>query len=419
MTIRFVHTGDLHLDTPFKGLTRSNQALAAQLKEASLRSFRKIIDLCILEKVDFLLVAGDIFDSELKSLSAQLRFVDELKRLGESDIPAYIIAGNHDPLNSWMKELSMPGNVHRFGPEPGFYVYEKDGKPMADICGVSFERKEETANLAVKFSTRPGMAPFSIALLHGTVGAATGHNPYAPFTLEDIRGKGFDYWALGHVHKRQILQRSNPAVVYAGNPQGRDFGENGERGCFLVELKENAEPDIRFVPTHFIRFEEVRIDLTGQSDLSALSEELTRPLRKILSEDTSGFIFRLRLEGYTSLHKILSLPDGKEELLSMMNEDLAQQQQFYLVDDIIVGTRPESDPETLRSGNDFTAEIFNRFDNLQKDNEAFNQLMEMISSEVNSADVLRELTSLTAEEKQEVLENARWLLLDQLIKEQL
>jgi DNA repair protein SbcD/Mre11 len=417
MTIRFVHTGDLHLDTPFKGLTRSNPLLAAQLKEASIRSFRKIIDLCIRERVDFLLVAGDIFDSEIKSLAAQLRFVDELKRLGESGIPAYIIAGNHDPLTSWMKELKMPALVHQFGPAIERVTCIRNGQPLADIYGVSFDKKEVTDNLALKFTKEPSPAPFSIVLLHGTLGSATGHNPYAPFSLDDIRGKGFDYWALGHVHKKQIFQNAHPAVVYPGNPQGRDFGETGQRGCYLVEMNMDAAPSIQFIPTHSVRFEEIKIDLTGQSDPGILSEELAAPIKRLLQEDSGGFLFRLRLEGATAMHKHLALPGEKHEIITMLNDELSLQNQFCMVDDLIIATHPDADIEALSKGGDFTAEVLNLFENLQVNPDDLAMLIGDITNETRIPEISNELASLDKDEKQEVLNNARWLLIDHLIKE--
>ena len=114
--VRFIHTADLHLDTPFKGLSRMNSDLSKRLKDATFRSFRKIIDLCSDKKVDFLIISGDIFDSENKSLAAQLRFVTELKSLSEKGIPVYFICGNHDPLKSWLDTIELPDKVIRFGP---------------------------------------------------------------------------------------------------------------------------------------------------------------------------------------------------------------------------------------------------------------------------------------------------------------
>jgi DNA repair protein SbcD/Mre11 len=297
--IRFIHTGDLHLDTPFKGLSNVNQELAGRLKDATFRSFQRIIDICIEESVDFLLITGDIFDSEIQSLSAQLRFEKELRRLSNHNIPAYFICGNHDPLSSWLEELVLPPNVHRFGAkEVEFVTYEREGKPIADIYGISYGTRNESRSLADGYVKKENPALFSIALLHGTIGSAGPHENYVPFRLEDVKSKGFDYWALGHIHKHHVVHAAYPGIVYPGNPQGRDFGETGPRGCYRVILSENQAPDVEFVPTQFIRFEEVDVDLSGLDNIGELSGLIHSAVEEITGSgyDTSCII-RLTLKG--------------------------------------------------------------------------------------------------------------------------
>jgi DNA repair protein SbcD/Mre11 len=415
--IRFIHTGDLHLDTPFKGLSKINSALAERLKDASARSFKKIADICIQERVDFLLVAGDVFDSEVKSLSAQLRFVEELKRLNKAGIPAYIIAGNHDPLVSWMKELEMPEMVYRFGPQVEHRTFMRDDRAVADIYGVSFEQKEVYVNLARSFERREDCAHFSIALLHGSPGSDYGHNPYAPFVLDDIRGKGFDYWALGHIHKKLILQQSDPAVVYPGNPQGRDFGETGERGCFLVELKHNSKPALRFIPTHTIRFEEIVIDLTGIEKPDEMKSSISNSLQQFLNADPAGFLFRIRLEGRTALHPFLNRAGEAEELVKLLNEELSQQSHFVMIDQIVVQTIPDADLDGLMKGSDFTADILKEFSELLHDKQKLDAALEAIDAEVKNGVLRKEAGVFTEDEKNEILMKAQWMLIDQLTRE--
>ena len=150
--VKFIHTADLHLDTPFKGLSNWNSDLASKLKDATFKSFRKIIDLCLNEKVDFLIISGDIFDSENKSLAAQLKFVSELKRLSENGIYTYFICGNHDPLSSWLEDLQLPENVFRFNSSKvGNITHRKDNNPVADIYGISYQNKVVNKNLANKY----------------------------------------------------------------------------------------------------------------------------------------------------------------------------------------------------------------------------------------------------------------------------
>ena len=302
--VKFLHTADLHLDTPFKGLSIWNSDLASKLKDATFESFRKIINLCLKEKVDFLVISGDIFDSENKSLAAQLKFVSNIKRLSDKGIPTYFICGNHDPLSSWLDTLQMPKNVFRFdSSKVEKFTYKKDNISIADIYGISYQNKVVKKNLALKYKLSTNPSPISIAILHGTIGAAGPHENYAPFNVEDVVNKNYDYWALGHIHKRQIIHKSNPTIVYSGNPQGRDFGETGAKGCYLVEINEVNSPLIKFIPTQHIRFEKVEVDLSDENKIDCLSDKIEEAKDNIADFDENvSYILRITLKGRTPLH---------------------------------------------------------------------------------------------------------------------
>ena len=424
--IRFIHTSDLHLDTPFKGLSAWNNELASRLKDATIKSFRRIIDLCLRERVDFLVVAGDIFDSESRSLAAQLTFISELKRLSDQGIATYMVCGNHDPLNSWLDTLEMPPLVTRFGgSEVEVQSHEKEGKTVADIYGISFMQREVNENLAARYKRKPDPAPVSVAVMHGTVGAPGPHHSHAPFKLDDIRGMGFDYWALGHIHKHTVVQSANPAVVYPGNPQGRDFGETGARGCYLVEIEAGQPPAVTFVPTHHIRFEEVRVDIGAITSPVELRDAVIQavdiaredPDSKAGSLAETGLVVRLALEGRTPLHAQLNKPGETEQLLQHFNQEMTNTGRFIWFDRIGLNTLPELDLNQLREAGDFTAGILQAFEEATNDQEALEQLIGEAEASFASAEARRELDALSDSEKRAVIETAKWMLLDKLLKE--
>lgn len=417
--IRFIHAADLHLDTPFKGLSNVNHELAGRLKDATVKSFQRIIDLCISEKVDFLLIAGDIFDSEAQSLGAQLFFARELKRLGNENIPAFIIAGNHDPLNSWMKELEMPGKVYRFGSEKVERVpVEKNGQRIADIYGVSFQTHTVDWNLAQQFVIGNDPAPFSIALMHGTLDTATARHSYAPFSLNDVRGKGFDYWALGHVHKRQVAMDAFPAVVYPGNPQGRDFGETGQRGCYLVEINDQEAPLLKFMPTQSILFNELTVDITGLETINQLSDLINDVIAdRGGMEQNSSLMLRILINGRTPLHALLNQPGETDRITDLFNDGQLVKNSFTWIDHIEIDTTPDVDLDELRKGNDFQAEILKSFDLLHTHPDLLNEMLESLYADFGNQKVKSESGELTDEEKKQIMQKAQWLLIDQLLKE--
>ncbi|MFO7923498.1 MAG: exonuclease SbcCD subunit D [Bacteroidales bacterium] len=413
--LKFVHTADLHLDTPFKGLSAWNPDLAGKLKDATYRSFSNIVDLCISERVDFLLIAGDIFDSENMSLAAQIRFIDELKRLSASNIPAYFICGNHDNLASWDTSLTLPPGVHRFGSsgvEKMTYLHDND--TVADIYGISYQDSYIFEDL-VPFYRRTGKsAPFSIAMLHGMADVVGRDEKYAPFSLKDLIDQPFDYWALGHVHKGRVLH-DHPPVVYPGNPQGRDFGETGEKGCYLVEMAAGAKPRLKFIPVQHVRFEELSIDLTGHDDISELVALIDRAREKLMSGGRNqGFVLRLLLTGRTGMHKILNRPGEADQLAEELNTGQPDQECFSFVDSLRIMTRPATDPAQITQGSDFAGELIKNIERYENDSELLDTLTGQLINELPVARIFREVDELSETDKRGILERAKWILTDRL-----
>jgi len=419
MKIRFIHTADLHLDTPFKGLSEFNKALADKLKDASFQAFRNIIDCCIVKKVDFLLIAGDIFDTEERSIQAQIRFVTELKRLSGAGIPAYFVCGNHDFLGSWLDTLQIPGNTIQFGSSLDCESFHRDRVALADIYGISFGTKAVTENLAARYERKGNPAPISIAICHGTIGPAGAHHNYAPFHLSDIQDKQFDYWALGHIHKRAIIHDAYPAVVYPGNPQGRDFGESGEKGCYLVEIEPGQPPQLLFIPTQVVRFEKIQIDLAGIESIDRLPPQITNAIRAMPAYDERvSCIVQITLTGKTRLHAQLRKPGEIDGLRSLiMNEGQLLETPFMWIDRIEANTRPDINMDEIEKGNDFAAELVKLFDNYSDDAAKRTTLLQSLSEELLSAPIKREIVPLSPEDEKDLIERAKWLVLDQILTE--
>lgn len=417
--VKFIHAADLHLDTPFRGLSSWNADLAKRLRDATFQSYRRIIDLCLQHRVDFLVISGDIFDSEMQSLAAQLGFVSGLKRLSENGIATYFICGNHDPLGSWMEGLQMPENVFRFGSDDAItFDFIRDGKLLASIQGISYQDREVNENLAGRYRITDSRAPVSIALLHGSVGPTGPHRNYAPFRVRDVENKGFDYWALGHLHQRQVVRPADPAIAYPGNPQGRDFGETGPKGCLLVEIGEKRPPAIRFLETHSIRFEEVVLDLAGEERIDRIPQLINDAITGIESYDgQSSYIIRVIIRGRTPLHPVLNRPGEMQQVAEQFNEGQIHRSKFTLIDRIDLETRPDLDLEKIRNADDFTAEIVRFLEEYEADQEKLDSLIGSVEEAFVSAGARRETGDLTAEEKKGILERVKWLLLDHLTAE--
>src|SRR5215510_5265713 len=147
-SLRFIHAADLHLDSPFRGVGAASSALKAQLQSATLGAFRRVVDHTIECKADFLVVAGDIYDSKDRNLRALVWFRNEMERLAERNIPVFIVHGNHDPLNGWGSGFQLPSNVVTFGGRTDTESFIRRGRELAQITGISYMRERVTDNLA-------------------------------------------------------------------------------------------------------------------------------------------------------------------------------------------------------------------------------------------------------------------------------
>ncbi|MGI8657174.1 MAG: metallophosphoesterase family protein, partial [Candidatus Limnocylindria bacterium] len=235
---RFLHTGDLHLDSPIEGLSaEAPPDVLAELRAATTGAWHNIVALALRERVDFVVIAGDVFEVASPTLLGQTRFRDGLARLADAGIPSFVVHGNHDPADgrSWAPSLVFPALAHRFGTGVGESVgVLREGREIARVHGRSYPRAAVAENFAASMKAGPD-EPFSIGLLHTNVGDRPGHANYAPCSVSDLRSSGMDYWALGHIHHPGPVLDEPPAL-YCGIPQGRDPGELGARGCYLVEV---------------------------------------------------------------------------------------------------------------------------------------------------------------------------------------
>ena len=413
-TFRFIHCSDLHIDSPFKGFSAIHKEWAQRLREAPLKSFMNVVDLAVQEKVDAVIIAGDVFDGEDKSLPAQFKFRGGLQTLSDHNIPTFIAHGNHDPLNSWSTTLEWPQGVTVF---PGSRVHSvpvvKDGHRLAHIYGISFPERDVFDNLALQF-TRNQDAGFAVGVLHANVGGHPEHDPYAPCSVDDLVGRGMDYWALGHIHAREVMRSVNPAIAYCGNTQGRHFKESGARGCSLVTLHEGGDPDIKFVATDTLRFIEERLDISDCATLDAVIGAMVNHCQSLAAKaEGRHLVVRQTLIGRTPVHAQLhqggTLESLREEVLrSFTHSDFALWLEFRL------NTSGVYDVEALKQGQDFIADLISLYD-LRTVPVALPDCRETLKILFQSWEGGYLLDEFSHDELREILLQARNLTLDVLV----
>ena len=260
--MKFVHAADLHVDSPLRGLDRYEGAPVARMRSATRGALENLVSLCLEERAAFLLLAGDVFDGAWKDYSTGLFFVAQMARLREAKIPVVLVRGNHDAASSVVKALRLPENVHELSHKKPESLELRDANVV--VHGQSFSARVQTEDLAARYpDARPGA--LNVGLLHTSVDGREGHEPYAPTSLEVMRAKGYDYWALGHVHAREVLSRE-PWIVFPGNLQGRHARETGPKGASLVTVESGAVTEVEHRALDVARWAHVVVDATTCGD---------------------------------------------------------------------------------------------------------------------------------------------------------
>lgn len=305
--VKYIHAADLHLDSPFKGLKNMPKRLFNTIKASTFVSLQRIVDAAIHEHVDFVLLAGDIYDIDDRSIRAQVLLRKELERLNEKGIAVYLIHGNHDYITNEEMHLALPENVIVFGANVETKIHHTASHETIAISGFSYNKKWVEDRKIKDYPVRDVRADYHIGMLHGYLeGQNSEHARYAPFTLTELKEKNYDYWALGHIHKRQQLGQK-PLVYYSGNSQGRHKNEEGPKGCLLVELNKGTE-GIQFIPTAEIIWRTLTLDVTSQTSINGIFEEIKNELNK---EEHKNNLLNLKLlvSENTSLHVMKKLED--------------------------------------------------------------------------------------------------------------
>lgn len=413
-SFRFIHCSDLHIDSPFKGFSAINPDWAERLRQAPLQSFLNIVDLAVREQVDAVIIAGDVFDGEDKSLQAQFKFRSGLQTLSDHNIPSFIAHGNHDPLNSWSTTLSWPEGVTVF-PGSGVQSFPvvKEGRTLAHIYGTSFPERDVFDNLTLQFERKQDSG-FAVAVLHANVGGHPDHDPYAPCSVEDLVVRGMDYWALGHIHTRSVMRKGHPAIVYCGNSQGRHFKETGPRGCCLVTLNEGVLPDVRFVATDTLRFVEHTVDVSSCASLDAVVEEMVRQCQTLLDQaEGRSLVVRQTMTGRTDIHTLLRKGGTLESLRDEVLRNFSERGSGLWLE-FRLQTRGAYDIEALKQGKDFIADLIALCDDKTAP-ETLPECRESLKALFRSWEGGYLLSELTDDELREIVYQARNLTLDMLV----
>ena len=368
--VKFIHAADLHLDSPFIGLKTLPDFIWNAIYLSTFSALTTIVDSAIEEKVDFICLVGDIYDNDERSVKAQAYLRNEMERLNKAEIPVYLLHGNHDYIENTGLHLEMPENVVVFTESVETKWYTTTEKEEVAISGFSYDKRWVLERKIKEYPEKHSRAKYHIGLLHGfSEGLDSEHGNYAPFSLGELRSKRYDYWALGHIHKRQQLAE-NPPVVYPGNTQGRSSKESGKKGYELVTLTESGVL-MEFRPTSTIQWETIDLSIKEIKSL----DELYKVLKAVVEEQKNDFY---------SLFLSIRLVDS-ENLLEGVLKKINQGELLEALQQI-----PKTDTFVWLHKIELQTVVENRIPAIQK---IFPNEWEQIQKEIEKESLFNELTN--------------------------
>ena len=390
-SIRFIHTADLHLGAPFSGLRTQSPRWASTLLTAIPTAFQRMIDVAITEAVDFVIIAGDIFDSARPSYADFALFMNGLQQLAAADIPVYCCTGNHDPLSSWSAEYgTLPSNTHLFSVEtPSFFTFIKgdDGCDRRDDAGDGVRGAHNAASasdpIRVVLGGRgyyarsfpqdrdvsegitwanccealpgPYEPDFTIGVIHTGLNIDPTRSPVEP---RELMRRGLDYWACGHIHQKVLIPSDAPVIAFSGCPQGRAIQETGDHGILLVTLSDDEPNRVEFIPTAPVVWQRYEVDVSSCETITQIQEKIQAAQFALNARShAQHMICRVRLIGTTALHAQLT-DQVREDIRHALNDSY----DFFFIDAITGATRPPVDRATLEAEGLFPAVFMHTLD---------------------------------------------------------
>lgn len=330
--IRFIHTADLHLGSPFTGLQGLQREQWQKLKDSTLEAFDRLISYALEQLPDFVLIAGDIYDGEDRSLRAQHRFQQGMEKLDKVGVPVILCHGNHDHLSGKWTRFELPPNVHTFGSEVSQIRLDIRGMRVA-VTGFSYGERHVEESMVKDYPDADGTEAFHIGMLHGSLEGEKAHAVYAPFTKRQLVEKNYDYWALGHIHLRQQLHEE-PAIVYPGNLQGRHRGESGPKGFYEVELSKTST-QLRFVQTSVLQFDDITVDCSGVMHMNEFLAACTSSARDFVERSGPGAV-KMHFSNLDEETHELIADISTEELIDAVRDSVEGLDELLLIQGIAI-----------------------------------------------------------------------------------
>ena len=372
--MKFVHAADLHLDSPLAGLSKYEGAPVEQIRGATRRALENLVKLCLAERAELLVIAGDLYDGDWRDYSTGLFFNKQMSALRAGNVRVVWIRGNHDAASKLTAHLNLPDNVRELShKQPDSFLLEDLG---VAVHGQGFDTRDVTADLSLRYP-EPKRGLFNIGLLHTALEGRAGHASYAPCRLSALVDRGYDYFALGHVHTREVLSEQ-PWVVFSGNLQGRHARETGPKGATLVTVEHEQVRSVEHRALDEVRWHVAEADVSDERSLDGVLERVRESLnRAVATSEGRLSAIRVRVSGASAGHEqLVSRSERVTEEVRALTLDLAGEAWLEKVE---LATRPVAERAQLREREDAIGEMLRGLSNIARDDAALLELAEELA----------------------------------------
>jgi DNA repair exonuclease SbcCD nuclease subunit len=352
MIKKFVHAADIHLDSPLRGLERYEGAPVAEVRGATRRALENLVDLCLTEEASLLLIAGDLYDGDWRDYGTGLFFAFQMARLTREGVKVVLVRGNHDAASRISRRVRLPEGAHDLSTKsPQTLTFDDLG---IAIHGRGYAQAAVMEDLSAEYPD-PIDGFVNVGLLHTALDGREGHALYAPCSAEALASRGYDYWALGHVHRREIVRR-DPWVVFPGNLQGRHARELGPKGAMVATVDDGEVTRVDFVALDTVRWIEVDVDASDCGDAYEVVERARAGVeREAASASERILAVRLRISGASNAHA--SLAAAPEELIGNLRSAIIDLDADAWVERVGLDTRCPIDVDALRARPDAVGDL--------------------------------------------------------------
>ena len=371
--MKFIHTADIHLDSPLSGLAAYKDAPADLLRTVTRDAFTRLVDAAIEETVDFMVIAGDLYDGSWKDYNTGHFFCREMGRLNKAGIPVYLLLGNHDADSEMTKKLTLPPNVHQFETRKANTFLIETLKVA--LHGRSYKEAATVENLATTYPA-PVAGWLNIGVLHTALEGYAAHANYAPCSLAELSAKGYDYWALGHVHEHAILLK-DPWVVFPGNLQGRHIRETGARGAIMVTADESGIQSVERLLVDVLRWQVVAVDASEANSLAEVVRLVGRYFERLITATPEKIYLSVRvcITGKTAAHgELFGLETQLRE--EILGQAAGQGIDRLWVEKVRIETEPLTDAAHIVARSDAIADLQRLLDEAPDDAALLESLLE-------------------------------------------